>query len=118
MNQLHTPEEIKHLDQQVELAHELTKLANKYGNLAIKQEADQILINNRQELDKYKHLIGTTCYAPPSFLSKDKVFRKGIIEEITHFNNYSKSVRVSFRYDRSIGSGFDRHSLKELKEQA
>lgn len=56
MNLLHTPEEIKHLDQQVELAHKLNKLANKHGNVAIKQEADQIFINNKQELDKYKHL--------------------------------------------------------------
>lgn len=117
MELLHTIEEIKHLDQQVELAHELIKLANKYGNIAIKDEADKIMNNNQQELAKYNHLIGQEFYAPPSFTSKDKSYLKGKVESITHFNHYSKSVRVNFRYDRSCGNGFDGHSLSELKEQ-
>lgn len=116
MKLLHTIEEIRNLEQQMSLAHELLELNNKYNNDVIKNEANRIIDFNNSELEKYNHLIGITAYCPPSSLDKNKSYRKGIIERISHFNSYSKSVRVSFRYDKSIGGGFDGHSLLELKE--
>lgn len=118
MEQLHTAEEIKFLGDQMCLASKLKELIRKYPNEVLEQEIKRIEDNNQKELDKYNHLIGTECYAPPSYLSKTKEYRKGTIERFTHFNYYSKSIRCDFRYSREAGSGFDGHALRELKEQA
>jgi hypothetical protein len=111
MKSLHTIEEIKALDNDMECAIELKKLAAKYSKPELNDIANSVISHYNLELGKYNQFVGLVCKAPPSFLSNDKSYREGKIEKFTHFNYFSKSVRCNIRYK---SDGFDGHAFTEL----
>jgi len=113
MKLLHTQEQILEFDKKAQLAYELNKLNQKYSNSDVQDIVENLKIEVDAELYKYQSYIGKAAFCPPSIFSDSKDWREGTIESITHFNNYSKSVRCNFRYK---SGGFDGHSIKELRE--
>lgn len=112
MNLLHTIEEIKQLDRDVDLATELIGLVKRYKRQDLRKIADELLDNYADELVKYDQYIGTVCHVTPSY-PIGSMKRQGKIEKFTHFNYFSKSVRCDVRYN---GGGYDNYALTELEE--
>lgn len=109
MDQLHNEDEIRYFDNMDACANELIKLTAKYGQSACAHLAEEYKKNVKSELDKYSHLIGKQVKGVRKYRNNEPFV--GIIESISHFNAYSKSVRVNVRY---TDGEFDGLGLKEL----
>lgn len=109
MDQLHTEQQIKYFDEMNECAGELIKLHAKYGLDSCKDLANEYKERVKYQLDKYSYLIGRPVKGVRKYRNNEPFIGK--IESISHFNNYSKSVRVNVRYADGEYDGF---GLKNL----
>lgn len=115
MELLHTLEEITTIERKNDISSELDKLYKRLKDDRLSSLSSVLKQEVKTELDKYQQFVGLTGLVPPSTFSDSKEWRHGTITEFTHFNAYSKTVRMYFKYDIQIGGGFDGHSLLEFK---
>lgn len=112
MNLLHTVEEIEFFENLSACAVDLNELANKYRLSEITQLAIDYRERVDEQLAKYNEVIGCKVSGKRSY--GVNIIFTGTVQSISHFNAYSKSVRVNVKYDRECGGGFDGHALKDL----
>ena len=121
---IHTPEQIKALSFKSEKLSALKILANNThslsGDTALLGVVSMWEYEIANELAKYDYLVGTRVRINPKFKSfhgYDGYI--GIIEEITHFNNFSKAVRCKVRHKQTkegkYADGFTGEALHELE---
>jgi uncharacterized protein YerC len=114
MELLHNDKEIRFFNDLFQCANEIEQLSKKYRIAELAQQAVDYKEKVQIELNKYNYLIGKEVKG----ITNSGIDFIGVIEKITHFNNWSSSVRVNVRYtscgDYKFKGGFDGYALKEL----
>lgn len=115
MELFHNQKEIKFFEDLSLCALELEQMSSKYGLAEVAQLSVEYKKKVQEELSKYNNLLGKKVSGRRTYSGESFV---GVIEKITHFNAYSKSVRVNVKYtsggDYKYVGGFDGYALTQL----